>query len=113
MNIDEQRRAFEKYELSKKPEGNPKLMFQRFEVEDLGTDEQSYVGKYYNSFMEEKWELWLASANREGYKLVPVKATDSQWAAGIDAYTQAMYGQDILSASAFFDIYEAMVGAAE
>lgn len=59
------------------------------------------------------WHMWQASANREGYKLVPAEATDSQWAAGIDAYTQAMHGQDILSASAFFDIYKAMIGAIE
>lgn len=59
------------------------------------------------------WQAWQASANREGYKLVPAEATDSQWAAGIDAYTQAMHGQDILSASAFFDIYKAMIGAIE
>lgn len=70
MNLEKERELFEAYELSKKPEANPKLMFLRFESEDLGCDEQKYVGKYYNSFMQEKWELWQASASREGYKMV-------------------------------------------
>lgn len=50
-----------------------------------------------------KWEAWQASANREGYKLVPVKATKHQ----ID---KAIYdlnlsgGVDIL-----VDIYQTMI----
>lgn len=72
------REEFEKYEFSKKPEASKELMFQRFTSDDLGIDEQGYVGKYYNSFMQEKWELWQARVP-EGYKLVPCNPTEEMW----------------------------------
>lgn len=68
---------------------------------------------FYDDAVDDAWVMWQLSANRQGYKLVPVEATNEQWVAAIDAYTIAMNGQDILSASAFYDIYEAMIGAVE
>ena len=32
--------------------------------------------KYYSNIAQVAWEAWQASANREGYKLVPVEPTD-------------------------------------
>lgn len=50
---------------------------------DFDESKNKYVCKY-NSIdhhlliYQARWEAWQASANREGYKLVPVKATDEQ-----------------------------------
>ena len=79
------REEFEKYEFSKKPEASKELMFQRFTSDDLGIDEQGYVGKYYNSFMQEKWELWQARVP-EGYVVVPVEPSDYMIDVGMDGF---------------------------
>ena len=71
MNIEQQRVNFEAYELNKRPSANPKILFQRFEIEDLGTNEGKYAGQYISYDMQEKWELWLAAQQQEGYVLVP------------------------------------------
>ncbi|WP_238826363.1 hypothetical protein, partial [Acinetobacter baumannii] len=36
----------------------PASLFERFDSNDLGEDEQHYVGRYVDSYMQEKWELW-------------------------------------------------------
>ena len=51
------------------------------------------------------WEMWCASAQREGYKLVPVEATDEMRMA---AYTR---DGDLVGDTS--DIYKAMIGAVE
>lgn len=76
MNIEQQRSNFETYELKKKPSANPKILFQRFEIEDLGSDERKYAGQYISHDMQEKWELWLAAQQQEGYVLVPTYPTE-------------------------------------
>ncbi|MFM2332314.1 MAG: hypothetical protein RIQ74_1137 [Pseudomonadota bacterium] len=48
------------------------------------------------------WEMWCASASREGYKLVPVEPTRKMEMAGMNA------GAGFVSKS----IYKAMIGAA-
>ncbi len=35
--------------------------------------------RYKADSLQFKWELWQASANREGYKLVPVEPSRKQW----------------------------------
>lgn len=80
--MSKEREAFEEYELAKKPNANPRLIFQRFESEDLGEDEQSYTGRYYISDMQEKWELWQAAkaqAVPEGFVLVPKEPSYKMW----------------------------------
>ena len=58
-----------------------------------------------DNFLNMAWEMWCASAQREGYKLVPVEATDEMRMA---AYT--MDGDLVGDTS---DIYKAMIGAVE
>ena len=58
MNLDNERKAFEAWAYSNK--------WNIFRVRDMGID------KYVDDFVDGAWHGWLASANREGYKLVPV-----------------------------------------
>ena len=99
------REAFEKYEFSKKPEASKELMFQRFTSDDLGIDEQGYVGKYYNSFMQEKWELWQSRVP-EGYVVVPVEPSEDMIMAGCMEHG----GYDVIDSKS---IYKAMIEAVE
>lgn len=53
------------------------------------------------------WKMWLASASREGYKLVPVVDTDAMWSAGRAVIEDNGYSTDAS------DVYKAMIGAIE
>ena len=59
MNLDNERKAFEAWAYSNK--------WNIFRVRDMGID------KYVDDFVDGAWHGWLASANREGCKLVPVE----------------------------------------
>lgn len=52
------------------------------------------------------WEMWLASKNREGYKLVPVRCNNKMAHAA-----KAVDGR--LSAFKYGDVWDAMIGAVE
>ena len=62
-------------------------------------------GQYCDEFVEGAWHGWQASANREGYKLVPVEPSDKM---KLSAYKQYDTGL-----SSMTDIYKAMIGAVE
>ena len=57
------------------------------------------------------WEMWLASANREGYKLVPVEPTDIE----IESIKEKHWGMRgcQLCKSDYIDLYKAMIGACD
>lgn len=50
------------------------------------------------------WWAWLASAQREGYKLVPVEPTTDMWWEG---------KEELQNNGDVTDIYKAMIGASE
>ncbi|EMI7999391.1 hypothetical protein PJT69_004017 [Acinetobacter baumannii] len=73
MTLNE-RELFEEFELSKRPCAKPESLFERFDSNGLGESEQHYVGKYVDSYMQEKWELWQkakAKAVPETHLLIP------------------------------------------
>ena len=77
-DLNKEREAFELFELNKSPCATPASLFERFDSNDLGEDEQHYVGRYVDSYMQEKWELWQkakAQAVPEGYVLMPLEPT--------------------------------------
>lgn len=53
------------------------------------------------------WMAWQASANRQGYKLVPVVDTDAMWSAGRVVIEDNGYSADAS------DVYKAMIGACD
>ena len=91
MNTKEQRKAFEAWAYSNK--------WNIFRVRDMGID------KYVDDFVDGAWHGWLASANREGYKLVPCEPSDDM----IDAAANALFDYDACTV----DIYKAMIGACD
>ncbi|MDC4567310.1 hypothetical protein NQ790_18005 [Acinetobacter baumannii] len=58
IDAEIERSNFELYELSKRPCAKRESIFERFDSNGLGESEQHYVGKYVDSYMQEKWELW-------------------------------------------------------
>ncbi|EHU1273181.1 TPA: hypothetical protein OXO77_002773 [Acinetobacter baumannii] len=68
-----ERSNFELFELSKRPCAKRESLFERFDSNGLGESEQHYVGKYVDSYMQEKWELW----EKAKAQAVPVTHTHS------------------------------------
>ena len=59
---------------------------------------------YVDKHTQTCWEAWLSSANREGYKLVPLEATQEM----VDAVYNSTLASDDLEG-----IYKAMIGACD
>jgi hypothetical protein len=78
IDMNKERNEFELYELAKRPCAAPKSLFERFDSNGLGESEQHYVGKYVDSFMQEKWELWLKKANAMAVPQGSVVVTEDQ-----------------------------------
>ena len=87
MNTEEERELFDKW-YGKKPRGWLEAV-------------------RYNT----AWRAWLASANREGYKLVPVEPTDIE----IESIKEKHWGMRgcQLCKSDYIDLYKAMIGACD
>ena len=91
MNTKEQRKAFEAWAYSNK--------WNIFRVRDMGID------KYVDDFVDGAWHGWLASANREGYKLVPVEPDQQMIYAGESAEHKGCISVAV--------VYKAMIGACD
>ncbi|MGX4757142.1 hypothetical protein [Acinetobacter baumannii] len=72
IDAEIERSNFELYELSKRPCAKRESIFERFDSNGLGESEQHYVGKYVDSYMQEKWELW----EKAKLETVPNKVID-------------------------------------
>lgn len=64
-------------------------------------------GKYSGWIKQELWEAWLASASREGYKLVPVEPTGKMKDVGNDFQAQPNEWIEVDG------LYKAMIGVVE
>lgn len=53
------------------------------------------------------WVMWQASAQRQGYKLVPVTANKKMLKAGYDAHNDFFFDSQVQ------DVYKAMIGAVD
>lgn len=62
-----------------------------------------------DNFLNMAWELWLASANRDGYKLVPVELSTESIKKLDDRFIEVVVKDD----EDYQDLYKAMIGAAE
>ena len=90
MNLDNERKAFEAWAYSNK--------WNIFRVRDMRID------KYVDDFVDGAWHGWLASANREGYKLVPVEPTKNMIISGNEYYSESC---------SLSGLYKAMIGACD
>ena len=84
MNIEEQRKAFDKWVLN-----HPDNL-------DLTAYEENIM-----------FDAWLASANREGYKLVPVEPTERMLDSAYSSISDNLHYADLEN------IYTAMIGACD
>ena len=82
MNLDNERKAFREWVLT-----HPDNL-------DLTAYEENIM-----------FDAWLASANREGYKIVPVEPTNEM----ISAAGNALFDYDACTV----DLYKAMIGACD
>ena len=86
MNIEEERELFDKW-YGKKPRG-------------------WFEAVRYNT----AWRAWLASTNREGYKLVPLEPTDVK----LKEFQKIWFDSGcahIMKKKTALDLYKAMIGA--
>ena len=91
MNHDNERKAFEAWAYSNK--------WNIFRVRDMGID------KYVDDFVDGAWHGWQASANRQGYKLVPVEPTERMLDSAYSSISDNLHYADLEN------IYTAMIGA--
>ena len=63
-----------------------------------------FDGKYVEGIVEEHWNTWQTSIQREGYKLVPVEPSEDMIMAGCMEHG----GYDVIDSKS---IYKAMIGA--
>ena len=63
-----------------------------------------FNGKYVEGIVEEHWTAWQASAQREGYRIVPVEPSEDMIMAGCMEHG----GYDVIDSKS---IYKAMIGA--
>lgn len=91
MNIEEQRESFEAW-FESRYDAN----FMQFAL-----DLDLYVDKHTQTC----WEAWLASANREGYKLVPVEPTERMLDSAYSSISDNLHYADLEN------IYTAMINS--
>ena len=92
-----ERKAFEEYYIANYHDGD---IHPHKKLLEWCEDSESYI----NSTIDNLWDMWLSSANREGYKLVPLEATQEM----VDAVYNSTLASDDLEG-----IYKAMIGACD
>ena len=97
MNHDNERKAFEEYYIANYHDGDIHPNQQLLEWSESGEF-------YFATSVNDLWDMWLASANRQGYKLVPLEATQEM----VDAVYNSTLASDDLEG-----IYKAMIGACD
>ena len=64
-------------------------------------------GCFEDNFLNMAWELWCASASREGYKIVPVEPTERMLDSAYSSISDNLHYADLEN------IYKAMIQAVE
>ena len=78
-----------------------------YELEGRGYtfENMTWLGNCFeDNFLNMAWEMWCASAQREGYKLVPIKCTN-------DMAHAAKEVDGRLSAFKYGDVWKAMINS--
>jgi len=96
MNHDNERKAFEEYYIANHHDGDIHPNQQLLEWSENGEF-------YFATSVNDLWDMWIASANREGYKFVPVEPSQEMLIAADNC--------EIDGKVTAHNIYKAMVGA--
>jgi hypothetical protein len=104
MNLDNERKAFEEHYIANYHDGDIHPNQQLLEWSENGEF-------YFATSVNDLWDMWQASANREGYKLVPLEPTDIE----IESIKEKHWGMRgcQLCKSDYIDLYKAMIGACD
>ena len=100
MNLDNERKAFEEYYIANYHDGD---IHPHKKLLEWCEDSESYI----NSTIDNLWDMWLASANREGYKLVPVEPTERMLDSAYSSISDNLHYADLEN------IYTAMIGVCD
>ena len=100
MNHDNERKAFEEYYIANHHDGDIHPNQQLLEWSENGEF-------YFATSVNDLWDMWLASANREGYKLVPVEPTERMLDSAYSSISDNLHYADLEN------IYTAMIGACD
>lgn len=93
--MNSERKAFEEYYIANHHDGDIHLNQHLLEWSEKGEF-------YFATSVNDLWDMWYASANRKGYKIVPVEPTQAM----LDA-------QDYIRDESAIEIYKAMIGAVD
>ena len=104
MNLENERKAFEEYYIANYHDGD---IHPHKKLLEWCEDSESYI----NSTIDNLWDMWLASANRQGYKLVPVEPADIEIESIKEKHWDMRGCQ--LCKSDYIDLYKAMIGACD
>ena len=94
-----ERELFEAWAYSKK--------WNIFRVRDMGID------RYVDDFVDGAWSGWQASANREGYKLVPVEPSAALVNHGHQVFLDHFNEGGQTGGRSLYFAYKSMIGAQE
>ena len=100
MNIDNERKAFEEYYIANHHDGDIHPNQQLLEWSENGEF-------YFATSVNDLWDMWFASANREGYKLVPLEPTERMLDSAYSSISDNLHYADLEN------IYTAMIGACD
>lgn len=98
MSIEKEREAFEAYYIANHHDGDIHPNQQLLEWSEKGEF-------YFATSVNDLWDMWQASANREGYKLAPVEPTKEMLNCGYRVKHEKII--DLGS------VYKAMIGACD
>lgn len=100
MNHDNERKAFEEYYIANYHDGD---IHPHKKLLEWCEDSESYI----NSTIDNLWDIWLASANREGYKLVPLEPTERMLDSAYSSISDNLHYADLEN------IYTAMINSCD
>ena len=98
--MNSERKAFEEYYIANHHDGDIHPNQQLLEWSEKGEF-------YFATSVNDLWDMWQASAQRQGYKLVPVVANKKMLKAGYDAHNDFFFDSQVQ------DVYKAMIGAVD
>ena len=98
MNLDNERKAFEAYYIANHHDGDIHPNQQLLEWSENGEF-------YFATSVNDLWDMWQASANREGYKLVPVEPTERMLDSAYSSISDNLHYADLEN------IYTAMINS--
>lgn len=98
--MNSERKAFEEYYIANHHDGDIHPNQQLLEWSEKGEF-------YFATSVNDLWDMWYASVNRKGYKLVPLEPTERMLDSAYSSISDNLHYADLEN------IYKAMIGAVD